>query len=101
MCPPLRGGLRSAAAIDPPVRAPPKLLEVGRDNRPEPERSHRKEAIMSANVDLYFAAVNLGCADPAALGEFWGKVLGREVTPGVTAPEVGRAAPPAGGARPQ
>jgi len=43
---------------------------------------------MSANVDLYFAAVNLGCADPAALAEFWGKVLGREVTPGVTAPEV-------------
>ena len=43
---------------------------------------------MSANVDLYFAAVNLGCADPAALGEFWGKVLGRDVTPGVTAPEV-------------
>jgi predicted enzyme related to lactoylglutathione lyase len=43
---------------------------------------------MSANVDLYFAAVNLGCEDPAALGEFWGKVLGREVTPGVTAPEV-------------
>jgi predicted enzyme related to lactoylglutathione lyase len=32
--------------------------------------------------------VNIGCADPGALAEFWGKVLDRPVTPGVTAPEV-------------
>ena len=56
---------------------------------------------MSANVDLYFAAVNLGCADPAALGEFWGKVLGREVTPGVTAPEVVTVGTTDQGGRPQ
>jgi predicted enzyme related to lactoylglutathione lyase len=56
---------------------------------------------MSANVDLYFAAVNLGCADPAALGEFWGKVLGREVTPGVTAPEVVTVGTTDPGSRPQ
>jgi predicted enzyme related to lactoylglutathione lyase len=56
---------------------------------------------MSANVDLYFAAVNLGCADPAALGEFWGKVLGREVTPGVTAPEVVTVGTTDPGGRPQ
>jgi predicted enzyme related to lactoylglutathione lyase len=56
---------------------------------------------MSANVDLYFAAVNLGCADPVALGEFWGKVLGREVTPGVTAPEVVTVGTTDPGGRPQ
>ena len=56
---------------------------------------------MSANVDLYFAAVNLGCADPAALGEFWGKVLGRDVTPGVTAPEVVTVGTTDPGSRPQ
>jgi predicted enzyme related to lactoylglutathione lyase len=56
---------------------------------------------MSANVDLYFAAVNLGCADPATLGEFWGKVLGREVTPGVTAPEVVAVGTTDPGGRPQ
>jgi predicted enzyme related to lactoylglutathione lyase len=56
---------------------------------------------MSANVDLYFAAVNLGCADPAALGEFWGSVLGREVTPGVTAPEVVTVGTTDPGGRPQ
>jgi predicted enzyme related to lactoylglutathione lyase len=56
---------------------------------------------MSANVDLCFAAVNLGCADPAALGEFWGKVLGREVTPGVTAPEVVTVGTTDPGGRPQ
>lgn len=56
---------------------------------------------MSANADLYFAAVNLGCADPAALGEFWGKVLGREVTPGVTAPEVVAVGTTDPGGRPQ
>ena len=56
---------------------------------------------MSANVDLYFAAVNLGCADPAALGEFWGKVLGHEVTPGVTAPQVVTVGTTDPGGRPQ
>ena len=56
---------------------------------------------MSANVDLYFAAVNLGCADPAALGEFWGKVLGRDVTPGMTAPEVVTVGTTDPGSRPQ
>jgi predicted enzyme related to lactoylglutathione lyase len=56
---------------------------------------------MSANVDLYFAAVNLGCADPAALGEFWGNVLGREATPGVTAPEVVAVGTTDPGGRPQ
>ena len=40
---------------------------------------------MSTNVDLYFAAVNLGCADPAALADFWGKALGRPVSPGAVA----------------
>jgi predicted enzyme related to lactoylglutathione lyase len=43
---------------------------------------------MTSTSNLFFASVNIGCADPAALAAFWGKVLGRAVTPGVTAPEV-------------
>ena len=38
---------------------------------------------MSMSASTFFASVNIGCADPAALAEFWGKALDREVTPGV------------------
>jgi hypothetical protein len=50
--------------------------------------SNRKEAIMNATspaVSLGFAALNIDCADPAALAEFWGKALGRPVSPGAVA----------------
>jgi predicted enzyme related to lactoylglutathione lyase len=33
-------------------------------------------------VNLGFAALNIDCADPAALAQFWGKALGRPVSPG-------------------
>ena len=33
-------------------------------------------------VRLSVAALSVDCTDPAALAEFWGKVLGRPVTPG-------------------
>ena len=56
---------------------------------------------MTTNVSLFFAAVNIGCADPADLADFWGKVLGREVTPGVTAPEVRAVGTTDPGGRPQ
>ena len=56
---------------------------------------------MTTNVSLFFAAVNIGCADPADLADFWGKVLGREVTPGVTAPEVRAVGTTDPGERPQ
>ena len=36
-------------------------------------------------VSLGFAALNIDCADPADLAEFWGKVLGRPVSPGAVA----------------
>jgi hypothetical protein len=36
-------------------------------------------------VNLGFAALNIDCADPAALAEFWGKALGRPVSPGAVA----------------
>ena len=36
-------------------------------------------------VSLGFAALNIDCADPAALAGFWGKVLGRPVSPGAVA----------------
>jgi predicted enzyme related to lactoylglutathione lyase len=56
---------------------------------------------MSTTVNLYFAAVNIGCADPAALADFWGKVLGLPATPGVTAPEVRTVGTTDPGSRPQ
>ena len=56
---------------------------------------------MSTNVSLYFAAVNIGCANPAGLADFWGKVLGRPATPGVTAPEVRTVGSTDQGSRPQ
>jgi len=56
---------------------------------------------MTSTVDLYFAAVNIGCADPAALADFWGKVLGLPATPGVTAPEVRAVGTTDQGSRPQ
>src|SRR5271163_3375075 len=33
-------------------------------------------------VNLGFAALNIDCADPAVLADFWGKALGRPVSPG-------------------
>ena len=56
---------------------------------------------MTSNVSLFFAAVNLGCADPAGLADFWGKVLGRPVSPGVTAPDVVAVGTTDPGGRPQ
>jgi predicted enzyme related to lactoylglutathione lyase len=35
-------------------------------------------------VNLNVAALSIDCADPAALADFWGKVLGRPVSPGPT-----------------
>jgi predicted enzyme related to lactoylglutathione lyase len=55
----------------------------------------------TSTVSLYFAAVNLGCADPAGLADFWGKVLGRPVSPGVTAPDVVTVGTTDPGERPQ
>jgi predicted enzyme related to lactoylglutathione lyase len=36
-------------------------------------------------VSLSVAALSIDCADPAALAEFWGKALGRPVSPGAVA----------------
>jgi predicted enzyme related to lactoylglutathione lyase len=55
----------------------------------------------STTVNLYFAAVNIGCADPARLADFWGKVLGLPAEPGVTAPEVRAVGSTDPGSRPQ
>jgi hypothetical protein len=44
-----------------------------------------KEAIMTATVSLSVAALTIDSADPAALAEFWGKALGRPVSPGAVA----------------
>lgn len=51
-------------------------------------------------VSLGFAALNIDCADPAALAEFWGKVLGRPVSPGAVAGDMALdATDPASGPR--
>jgi hypothetical protein len=51
-------------------------------------------------VSLGFAALNIDCADPAALAEFWGKVLGRPVSPGAVAGDMAvDATDPASGPR--
>jgi Glyoxalase-like domain len=47
--------------------------------------AHRKETIMTTTVSLSFAALTIDCADPAALADFWGKALGRPVSPGAVA----------------
>jgi predicted enzyme related to lactoylglutathione lyase len=50
--------------------------------------THRKETIMNATasaVSVDFAALNFDCADPALVAEFWGKALGRPVSPGAVA----------------
>jgi predicted enzyme related to lactoylglutathione lyase len=40
---------------------------------------------MTATVTLSFAALTIDSADPAALADFWGKALGRPVSPGAVA----------------
>jgi hypothetical protein len=40
---------------------------------------------MTTTVDLSFAALAIDSADPAALADFWGKALGRPVSPGAVA----------------
>jgi hypothetical protein len=40
---------------------------------------------MTATVSLSVAALTVDCADPAALADFWGKALGRPVSPGAVA----------------
>jgi len=40
---------------------------------------------MTTTVDLNFAALVIESADPAALAGFWGKALGRPVSPGAVA----------------
>jgi hypothetical protein len=40
---------------------------------------------MTATVSLSVAALTIDCADPAALADFWGKALGRPVSPGAVA----------------
>ena len=49
---------------------------------------------------LSFAALNIDCADPAALADFWGKALGRPVSPGAVAGDMAvDATDPASGPR--
>jgi hypothetical protein len=51
-------------------------------------------------VSLGFAALNIDCADPAALAEFWGRALGRPVSPGAVAGDMAvDATDPASGPR--
>ena len=38
----------------------------------------------TTTVDLSWGSVNIDSADPASLADFWGKALGRPVSPGFT-----------------
>jgi hypothetical protein len=40
---------------------------------------------MTTTVSLSFAALTIDSTDPGALADFWGKVLGRPVSPGAVA----------------
>ena len=40
---------------------------------------------MTVSVSVSFAALSMDCADSAALADFWGKALGRPVSPGKVA----------------
>jgi len=40
---------------------------------------------MTTSVDLSFAALTIDSADPTALADFWGRALGRPVSPGAVA----------------
>src|ERR1700751_1674415 len=62
--------------------------------------AHRKETIMTTTVSLSFTALTIDCADPAALADFWGKALGRPVSPGAVAGDTAvNATGPEGGPR--
>ena len=51
-------------------------------------------------ISVGFAALSIDCADPAALAGFWGKVLGRPVSPGAVAGDMAvDATDPASGPR--
>jgi predicted enzyme related to lactoylglutathione lyase len=55
---------------------------------------------MTATASVSFAALNIDCADPAALADFWGKALGRPVSPGAVAGDMAvDATDPASGPR--
>ena len=54
---------------------------------------------MTATLSLSFAALNIDCADPAALADFWGKILGRPASPGAVAGDMAIDADPASGPR--
>jgi predicted enzyme related to lactoylglutathione lyase len=54
----------------------------------------------TATFSLSFAALNIDCADPAVLADFWGKALGRPVSPGAVAGDMAvDATDPASGPR--
>jgi Glyoxalase-like domain len=55
---------------------------------------------MTATFSLSFAALSIDCADPAVLADFWGKALGRPVSPGAVAGDMAvDATDPASGPR--
>src|SRR5215472_16688924 len=54
----------------------------------QPNGYHRRRATMTATVDLSFAALTIDSAYPTALADFWGKALGRPVSPGAVAGDI-------------
>jgi len=54
---------------------------------------------MTATFSLTVAALNIDCADPAALADFWGKTLGRPASPGAVPGDMAIDADPVSGPR--
>jgi predicted enzyme related to lactoylglutathione lyase len=55
---------------------------------------------MTATFTVSFAALNIDCAEPAVLADFWGKALDRPVSPGAVAGDMAvEATDPANGPR--
>ena len=48
---------------------------------------------MNTIVSLSVAALTIDCADPTALADFWGKALGRPVSPGAISGDISVDAP--------
>jgi hypothetical protein len=60
-------------------------LSSGPSSKWKAREEKKKEESMTTTVSLSVAALTIDCADPAALANFWGKALGRPVSPGAVA----------------
>ena len=51
---------------------------------PRHSQAQQEKQTMTTTVSLSWGSVNIDAADPVSLADFWGKVLGRPIRPGMT-----------------